>query len=54
MGYSEDLAIEKRPKMQCNWASKSPRYFLPVPKVVNCLVEFLAAAIGQTSDDREP
>ncbi len=32
MGYSEDLAIEKRPKMRCNWASKSPSYFLPVPK----------------------
>ena len=31
MGYSEDLAIEKRPKMRCNWASKSPSYFLPVP-----------------------
>jgi hypothetical protein len=24
VGYSEDLAIEKRPKMGCNWASKSP------------------------------
>jgi len=32
VGYSEDLAIEKRPKMRCNWASKSPSYFLPVPK----------------------
>ena len=32
MGYSEDLAIEKRPKMRCNWASKSPSYFLPVPR----------------------
>ena len=31
VGYSEDLAIEKRPKMGCNWASKSPSYFLPVP-----------------------
>ena len=28
MGYSEELAIEKRPKMRCNWASKSPSYFL--------------------------
>ena len=34
MGYSEDLAIEKRPKMRCNWASKSPGYFLPVPKAL--------------------
>ena len=33
MGYSEDLAIEKRPKMRCNWASKSPSYFLPVPNL---------------------
>jgi len=32
VGYSEDLAIEKRPKMRCDWASKSPSYFLPVPK----------------------
>ena len=32
MGYIEDLAIEKRPKMRCDWASKSPSYFLPVPK----------------------
>ena len=24
------------------------------PQVVNCLVEFLVDAIGQTSDDREP
>ncbi len=31
VGYSEDLAIEKRPKMRCDWASKSPSYFLPVP-----------------------
>ena len=31
MCYSEALAIEKRPKMRCNWASKSPSYFLPVP-----------------------
>jgi len=35
VGYSEDLAIEKRPKMRCNWASKSPSYFLPVPKTEN-------------------
>jgi len=34
VGYSEDLAIEKRPKMRCNWASKSSSYFLPVPKQV--------------------
>jgi len=32
VGYSKDLAIEKRPKMRCNWAAKSPSYFLPVPK----------------------
>ena len=32
MDYSEDLAIGKRPKMRCNWASKSSSYFLPVPK----------------------
>ena len=35
VGYSEDLAIEKRPKKRCNWASKSPSYFLPVPKTEN-------------------
>jgi len=30
--YSEDLAIEKRPKMGYNWASKSVSYFLTIPK----------------------
>ncbi len=29
--YSEDLAIEKRPKMGYNWASKSISYFLTIP-----------------------
>jgi hypothetical protein len=31
--YVADFAIEKRSKMMCNWAFKSPNYFLPVPKM---------------------
>ncbi len=33
MDYSEDLAIEKQPKMRCDWTIKSISYFLTGPKV---------------------
>ena len=33
MDYCEDLAIEKQPKMRCDWTIKSISYFLTGPKV---------------------